>query len=760
MVSEEVFESCLPILNDAEVDEEEKVEKLEAFLRDKAALTGTVLENAVLDILWRHRNSLKGGASPPPLRHTVIRRSSPAPWQITRSSTPLSSPSNSPAVPSGFPVPRGGFPRAPRSLTASPFTSPRPSPRLAFAQPIPHSPNLNAYEFAERTPIPEYGDLGSDNVDWLVNDDAKSTASSTGLSGAAPEWVAPADMSPYDILRSVLGDRRSNDEIEAALAANGYDLGATIAALTEQETMNNSATSNNEGQSRSPVVCKYWLSTGQCLRADCRFSHDLTNHICKYWLMGNCLAGDVCPFSHDPSTLVGSLSVGNDAGATFGSPSTHQQQVSYGQDNYDAFPALQPAMGDQWASYYPQKHAAQYMYAGNQSHRGHSPSNVRNRTALLNQSTRPHSRPTSRHQQRDSSGSALSVDDPEAFPTLSSLNPKSGKKHHGKRGGHNQNRDSGGNKEGSSGSLADVVRMSPSQRKGASKGARPVNNGRENSAASQSIPTPKHLPWLETGPSANQQYLKFRLDAITHGNVRNKFLQSAAQAWNRNDARAAKALSLRGQAENEAMRRCYREAARHLYEGADTNSKTDAEQEIYVDLHGLHPGEAIEYLENTLKENAKLGRKLLYAITGTGHHSRNGKDKIGKAVKNWLNEWRYVYCEFNVPSERGGYVGGVLGIDPTSSEKSGQVSSSNGEVPSEDSKKDTQGDENVSKAGGSMPVLTLGKVKNDNETSQLPTIRQRLSQLRGIFGRLENRRLLYMPQRSLKSAMELDLIDL
>ena len=41
---------------------------------------------------------------------------------------------------------------------------------------------------------------------------------------------------------------------------------------------------------------------------------------------------------------------------------------------------------------------------------------------------------------------------------------------------------------------------------------------------------------------------------------------SAAQAWNRNDARAAKALSLRGKAENDAMRRCHREAARQLYE--------------------------------------------------------------------------------------------------------------------------------------------------------------------------------------------------
>lgn len=203
---------------------------------------------------------------------------------------------------------RGPFSRPPLSSTVSPFTSPRPSPRLALAQPIPHSPNLNAYEFSDQSQISDfYGDLGGDNnVDWLVADDANSTTSSTGgvstpgaLSATAVEFVP--DMSPHDILRTVLGDKRSNDEIEAALEANSYDLGATIASLShdiESEaiskqhddgrvlvgksmTMEQVRPVTPLGSSRSPVVCKYWLSTGQCLRADCRFSHDLTTHVCK-----------------------------------------------------------------------------------------------------------------------------------------------------------------------------------------------------------------------------------------------------------------------------------------------------------------------------------------------------------------------------------------------------------------------------------------------------------------------------------------------
>lgn len=140
---------------------------------------------------------------------------------------------------------------------------------------------------------------------------------------------------------------------------------------------------------------------------------------------------------------------------------------------------------------------------------------------------------------------------------------------------------------------------------------------------------------------------------------------SAAQAWNRNDARAAKALSLRGQSENDLMRKAHREAAKELYEGS--NKSNSLSVELYVDLHGLHPEEAVEYLERVLLENSRESRPV-YAITGTGHHSKNGKDKVGKAIRTFLNEWRYAYREFSVPGDRNN-VGGILGIDARSYDK-------------------------------------------------------------------------------------------
>jgi hypothetical protein len=83
---------------------------------------------------------------------------------------------------------------------------------------------------------------------------------------------------------------------------------------------------------------------------------------------------------------------------------------------------------------------------------------------------------------------------------------------------------------------------------------------------------------------------------------------------------------------------------------------------------GLHPEEAVTYLETKLLDHQSSSRTL-YAITGTGHHSKNGKDKVGKAVRGFLNEWRYVFREFSVPGDRNN-VGGILGIDPSSWDRS------------------------------------------------------------------------------------------
>ncbi|CAK7267158.1 hypothetical protein SEPCBS119000_002398 [Sporothrix epigloea] len=777
MVSDETYEICLPVLQDAALEEEDKIDRLETLLKKATTLQGSSLENAVLDAVWRYREGGGSAASPPSIRQTILRRPSPASWH-RGSSTPLTGSPRlgvSPLAPPGFvPTP---FTRSVMSSGVSPFGSPRPSPRLGFATPvIPHSPSLNAYEFAsDHTPAAEiFGDdQQSGNVDWLVSDDAVSVTSSlggsggnnllsssfgsgtatpsstSGLNAAAPEFSLSSlssqqvDMTPYDMLRSILGPSRTDDEIDAALAMHGYDLGATITAIMEQQqeqdsgagafalavaaagsgvsatvppaptsiasSMDDSSGGVLIGKSMTPdarpgtpadqksgILCKFFLSTGQCLRADCRFSHDLSNHICKYWVAGNCLAGNTCVFSHDPTHLMTRLTV-DDTSAPPTQLSVH---------DYSAFPVLQPqpATPDQL---HVLPASGSYPAVGLTPPPGYKLPVFGNAIGSDMMLARPRSRPSSRHQMHrnhdgshsshnsDQNQAAPSIDDTEAFPSLgsaaSSARSVSGKKHHGKRGGHGQ-RDgsstpfgigSGASAVFTPSLLADIVKIAPSPSSSPSLDGslllRPMSARRlgrngsmanmrsgENSATAQAIPTPKNIPWLETGDHANKAYLRARQEAIKHGGLRNKFLQSAAQAWNRNDARAAKALSLRGQSENDLMRKAHREAARELYE--ERNRYASAAAEIYVDLHGLHPEEAVEYLERVLLDNGSESRPV-YAITGTGHHSKNGKDKVGKAVRNFLNEWRYAYREFSVPSDRNN-MGGILGIDARSWDKS------------------------------------------------------------------------------------------
>lgn len=96
---------------------------------------------------------------------------------------------------------------------------------------------------------------------------------------------------------------------------------------------------------------------------------------------------------------------------------------------------------------------------------------------------------------------------------------------------------------------------------------------------------------------------------------------------------------------------------------------------------GLHPEEAVSYLTKALREHENRSpMRPVYAITGTGHHSKNGKDKIGKAIRTFLTEWRYAFREFSVPGDKGN-MGGIIGIDPTSWDRSLDRDGRDGSVP-------------------------------------------------------------------------------
>ena len=229
----------------------------------------------------------------------------------------------------------------------------------------------------------------------------------------------------------------------------------------------------------------------------------------RYWVHGTCLAGDTCIFSHDLG-----LSRLDVAGA--GTPPPQQASISI--QDYVSFPTLRPGTPEQTTPFTPSNHVQGGITppAGFKMMQGYP-------------DERPRSRPTSRHQHKDASPAAPALDDADAFPSLGSAH-KQGKKHHGKRGGHGHH---SSNKDGFMPStLADLVRMTPSPGPAGSPSRKLVRNASstnvrngENGPAAQAIPSPKHIPWLETGETCNRAYLKARQEAIKHGGLRNKFLQ-------------------------------------------------------------------------------------------------------------------------------------------------------------------------------------------------------------------------------------------
>ncbi|KAG6868794.1 hypothetical protein C0993_010424 [Termitomyces sp. T159_Od127] len=148
-------------------------------------------------------------------------------------------------------------------------------------------------------------------------------------------------MTPFDVLSSVFGSTLAPSELEEALAVNGYDFERAMAwlvdrgptaqpqpqvrmqsmggrvTLVSREAMGNGRgntprnnfantngsryVTNGTGRAR-PVpggnrVCRYFMA-GECLRADCRFSHDLERALCRFWLRGTCAKQENCEFLH------------------------------------------------------------------------------------------------------------------------------------------------------------------------------------------------------------------------------------------------------------------------------------------------------------------------------------------------------------------------------------------------------------------------------------------------------------------------------
>ncbi|KAG9299266.1 hypothetical protein G9A89_013914 [Geosiphon pyriformis] len=165
------------------------------------------------------------------------------------------------------------------------------------------------------------------------------------------------------------------------------------------------------------------------------------------------------------------------------------------------------------------------------------------------------------------------------------------------------------------------------------------------------VKPPEHIPWLVTGSALSADYKKYRSQAIMCGRTRNALYERASNSYKVNRGDLAKKYSLEAQEYNIRMRELNREASRQIFNARNK----EYGKEPFIDLHGLHVDEAVEFLEESFEalENEDY-KGLVYIVTGTGHHSQNMKAKLGPAVQEWLEEWDYEYCDCSRDKRYGG----------------------------------------------------------------------------------------------------------
>jgi hypothetical protein len=172
-------------------------------------------------------------------------------------------------------------------------------------------------------------------------------------------------------------------------------------------------------------------------------------------------------------------------------------------------------------------------------------------------------------------------------------------------------------------------------------------------------PVKVDIPWLETGSAASSVYTEYRAEAVSLAHMRyvlnysfyrNQLFNQARDSFVAGKKAHAKSLSAQGHALNDRMHALHRQASESIFQ-----SRNSGGGELLVDLHGLHPDEAVRHAKERVQGIKRRGVKV-YIVAGTGHHSR-GRAKVLPVVREALEESGYKVRE---GTNRGSSEGGVL----------------------------------------------------------------------------------------------------
>lgn len=405
----------------------------------------------------------------------------------------------------------------------------------------------------------------------------------------------------------------NDEQLLALLDLDDYELRSMLLMLLDLE----GDARFFENTIRKPI-CKYFLA-GQCMRADCNFSHNLKSVPCKHFTEGWCQNGDSCQFDHDENALLMSavhlLKYGGEAISMLVTQPNHldvTQGASLRAPSMDSasFPALPVT-----STFNSDR--SKFADTVHESDQGQMNMNFAEKLKLA--------------ELVQSFPSVWSEEIEETFAN---------NKFH----------------------LANSINALNKKYPGAYVQPKKVKEDVGSRISTRVGPRKlgSSLGWLQTGLSLSHTYQKLRQEAIEHAQLRNRFYQEATSAFVAGAKLQARDLSQKGRYHDQRMRACHQEAAAEMFAERNKNGLP----EDVIDLHGLHVQEALSYVEEFLLRLEGKYRSCII-VTGTGHHSEHGhihknhQARLAPAVTKYLSELGYQYAD---ASAKHGGKGGIFEV--------------------------------------------------------------------------------------------------
>jgi len=198
---------------------------------------------------------------------------------------------------------------------------------------FPHEDDNSDFDPFGPKPMPSFHPVSA-TLDKELPSNLTSTSDDSSIQDTEVGTPTTENLLPFDSLSSLFKSTLPQPEIDEALERNGYDFEATriwIEANSSSSSIQPASPEKADQQPKGPKLiptpesyprggfrarpfprgfyrhmggrghgfklCRYYLA-GECMRADCRFSHDIDRALCRYWARGACAKGDSCEFLH------------------------------------------------------------------------------------------------------------------------------------------------------------------------------------------------------------------------------------------------------------------------------------------------------------------------------------------------------------------------------------------------------------------------------------------------------------------------------